>query len=212
MRRSRLSRSAIRTFSNVLMSGWRAWTPYCTEGSKVKWTGAFGAFDCSADSWWRPGSFAYEDRREDPPCARVSGFPWCSPSPTGTGALSTAVHGPPPAHRGSAGDTHPWPAGRPSQLRTFPRSRDLHRRRPNLPTGSPQFAGWPRRSSHTRPRRVRKGTRFVVTAQKSFPGLAAVLVDEAPAPARSGEDRWTTRWRYPSGRCGPRSRPELPRP
>jgi hypothetical protein len=32
------------------------------------------------------------------------------------------------------------------------------------------------------------GTRCVVTAQKSLPCRATVLVDEAPAPARSGED------------------------
>jgi hypothetical protein len=97
-----------------------------------------------------------------------------------------------PGSQGSADGTHPWPAGRtrPSSVpslapvistgasRTFPQ--DLH----NSPGGRAD-----------RPTPVPGGVRsehVVVSAQKSVPCLATVLVDEAPAPARSREDPWTT--------------------
>jgi hypothetical protein len=126
----------------------------------------------------------------------------------GSRRIEPTVNGPQPAH-GFGGGTHPRPAGRPSQLRTFPRSRDLHRRRPNLPTGSPQFAGWPHRSSHTRPRWVRRENR-VVAAQKSVLCLAPFLLTRRRHRPARGKTPGQPHSRYRSGRCGPRSRPWLP--
>jgi hypothetical protein len=61
--------------------------------------------------------------------------------------------------------------------RTFPQ--DLH----NPPGG--------RADRPTRVPLVVRREHVVVTAQKSCPCLATVLVDEAPAPARSSADPWT---------------------
>jgi len=109
----------------------------------------------------------------------------------GTGASSAASHGPQPAHRGSGGGTHPWPAGdRPSSVpslaplistgvaRTFPQ--DLHNSpggRADRPTLVPGAGG---------------GDSVCRHGPEIAPVPSTVLVDEAPAPARSREDPSTT--------------------
>jgi hypothetical protein len=108
-----------------------------------------------------------------------------------TGASSAAGHGPRPAHRVRGGGTHPWPAGdRPSSVpslaplistgaaRTFPQ--DLH----NSPGG--------RADRPTPVPGAYDGHSVCRHGPEIAPCRATVLVDEAPAPARSREDPWTT--------------------